>query len=141
MSASAAIPRGFAPPRRIDRLLELLGPVLECDRGTDYRLGLRLDDRHAATGGQCHGGVAALLAEALLQRLCARAAHPPLVLAPASLSFSFLGSARIGDWLEASGRIDHARRALTHSTGLVAANGKPILRASGVFQVTARARG
>ena len=133
-------PAGFAPSKRSSAYLDLIGPIFEAGQGPDYRLGLRVDERHVNMRGHCHGGILAGLADVFLGRLLAQSAEPPLPLVTVHLGLDYLMVARLGAWLEASGRIDRVGRTLAHSSGIVTADGKPALRCAGVFQVVARHR-
>ena len=64
-------------------------------------------------------------------------AEPPLGLVTTSLTLNYLSATKIGDWLEATGQVDRVGRTLAHSTGVILADGKPVLRACGTFQVVA----
>lgn len=136
-SAEAAIPVGFTPSQRSSALLDLVGPIYESGAGPDYRLGLRVDRRHINAKGFCHGALLALLADVHLGRLCALSVAPRLNLVTAGLNLSYLAPARLGQWLETEGAIDRVGRSLACATGLVLADGKPALRATGTFQVIA----
>ena len=57
------IPPGFAPLPRSSPLLELIGPVYGCGSGSELRVGLRADARHANGRGRVHGGIIATLAD------------------------------------------------------------------------------
>ena len=128
-------PAGFAPSRRSSNLLDLIGPIHEAGAGADYRLGLRVDDRHCNNKGFCHGAVLATLADVHLGRLCALSREPRLNLVTTNLALSYLAAARAGEWLEATGVVDRVGRSVAQSTGLILADGRPVLRATGTFQV------
>jgi uncharacterized protein (TIGR00369 family) len=140
MHLEQSVPAGFTRSRRTSNLLDLLGPLFESDGGADYRVGLRVDDRHCNAKGFCHGALLALLADVHLGRLCAMSAEPRLALVTVGLALNYLAPARLGDWLEAQGQVDRLGRMLAHSSGLVRANGKPVLRATGTFQIVDGAR-
>ncbi|MGP0090475.1 MAG: PaaI family thioesterase [Xanthobacteraceae bacterium] len=140
MESEQPIPTGFTTSKRSSNLLDLLGPLFESGAGPEYRLGLRVDERHSNSKGFCHGAVLALLADVHLGRLCAMSADPPLGLVTSGLTLNYLSAAKTGDWLEAHGQVDRVGRTLAHSTGVILANGKPVLRGCGTFQVLAPAR-
>ncbi len=140
-AAPLAVPEGFAPSRRSSNLLDLLGPLFEREAGGDYRIGLRIDERHSNGRGFCHGAVLALLADVHLGRLCSRDMPPPLRLVTAGLSLSYLAPAKLGDWLEAVGAVDRSGKRLACASGLILANGEPAQRAVGTFQIVDSARG
>lgn len=134
-SVAADVPADFAPSQRSSALLDLLGPIYESGSGTDYRLGLRIDQRHINAKGFCHGALLAMLADVHLGRLCALSATPRINLVTTGLNLSYLAPARLGQWLQAEGAIDRVGKSLACATGLVLADGKPALRATGTFQV------
>jgi acyl-coenzyme A thioesterase 13 len=140
MPAEQSVPVGFARSRRTSNLLDLLGPLFESDTGADYRLGLRVDERHTNAKGFCHGALLALLADVHLGRLCGMSTEPQMALVTVGLTLNYLSPARLGDWLEARGQVDRIGRTLAHSSGLVLADGKPALRATGIFQIVDGAR-
>jgi acyl-coenzyme A thioesterase 13 len=137
VESKQAVPTGFTISKRSSNLLDLVGPLFESGAGPEYRLGLRVDERHSNRKGFCHGALLALLADVHLGRLCAMSAEPPLGLVTTSLTLNYLSAAKIGDWLEAIGQVDRVGRTLAHSTGVILADGKPVLRACGTFQVVA----
>lgn len=136
-STMSDVPAGFAPSQRSSALLDLVGPIYEGGTGADYRLGLRVDRRHINAKGFCHGALLALLADVHLGRLCALSAAPRLNLVTSGLNLAYLAPARLGQWLQAEGAIDRVGKSLACATGLVLADGKPALRATGTFQVIA----
>jgi len=135
-SAHASPPAGFAVSKRSSNLLDLVGPLYESGSGVDYRLGLRVDERHINTRGSCHGAVLAMIADVFLGRLIAKSQNQGQGLVTVSLGLTYLAPAKLGDWLEAAGHVDRVGRSLAHSSGTITANGTPVLRATGTFQVT-----
>jgi acyl-coenzyme A thioesterase 13 len=131
------VPEGFKPSARSSNFLETVGPLYEREREGDYRIGLFVDERHVNNRGLCHGALMALLADVHLGRLCAHSATPRLNVVTSNLTLAFLSTARQGAWLEAAGQIDRIGKALAHSSGMVMADGVPVLRATGTFAVVA----
>lgn len=129
------IPAGFTRSARHSPYLELIGPVYETGSGLEYRLGLRLEARHANLGGSGHGGMACSLLDVYLGRLIAYSMDEPRAFVTISLTTDYLGAAPIGSWFEAHGRIDRVGRRIAYSSGLVTADGKPVARGSGIFQI------
>ncbi|HLN08624.1 MAG TPA: PaaI family thioesterase [Xanthobacteraceae bacterium] len=129
------VPPEFSRSRRSSGYLDLIGPIQEAGEGADYRLGLRVDARHVNSRGLCHGGVLAALADVHLGRMVALSASPPLPLVTIHLDLDYLAPAKLGAWLEASGRVDRMGRTLAHASGVITADGAPVLRCAAVFQV------
>lgn len=134
----STIPPGFTPSKRTSGYLDLIGPLYEKGDGADYRIGLRIDERHLNTRGTCHGAMFSALADVYLGRLIAMTQNPRIPLVTAHLGLDYISSPPIGVWLEAEGQVDRVGRTLAHSSGRILADGKLALRCSGVFQLTGR---
>lgn len=141
MDTTISVPPGFAPSARTSNLLDLLGPIYEAGSGADYRIGLRVDERHINAKGFCHGALLAMLADVHLGRVASFSRQPNVPLVTVALNLTYMSPARLGDWLEATGRIDRLGKSLAHSSGAVLANGTPALRATGTFQVVGQVVG
>jgi acyl-coenzyme A thioesterase 13 len=134
MASPSDIPAGFEPSGRTSAYLDTVGPIYEKLDG-DYQIGLFVDGRHVNARGLCHGALLALLADVELGRVIARSQTPRMNIVTVDLGLSYLASAKLGDWLQASAQIDRVGRKLAFSSGIVSANGQAVLRAVGVFQV------
>lgn len=129
-------PEGYLPTDHSSPYMDLIGRLYERGAGTDdYRLGMRVEEHHTNRLGQCHGAVLAALADVHLLRVIALTRKPRLTLVTVHLGLDYLSPAPLGSWMEGRGRIDRMGRSLCHSSGMIYADGKPVLRASGVFQV------
>jgi acyl-coenzyme A thioesterase 13 len=132
------VPAPFAPSSRSSGYLDRIGPIFEAGEGADYRLGLRVDQRHVNSRGFCHGALLSALADVHLGRPAATSTEPPLPLVTAHLSLDYIGAAPLGAWLEAVGQVDRIGRTLAHSSGRILADGKIAMRWAAVFQMTSR---
>lgn len=130
-----AIPAGFVLEERSSGFVTLSGPLYVHAVEGDYRIGLRVDERHANRRGFCHGALIALLADVELGRVIGLSRKPRLESVTVNLDVTFMAPAKLGDWLEATGRIDRIGRRLAYSSGLVLANGIAVARTTGVFHV------
>lgn len=131
----AGIPNGFTRSDHGSPFMDTLGPLYDSGEGENYKLGMFVEHRHSNRIGLVHGAVLAALADVHLLRMIALTRTPRLTLVTTHLALDFLSSAAKGAWLEASGRIDRIGRSLCHSSGLIHADGKPVVRMSGVFQI------
>lgn len=129
------IPAAFKESDHASPFMDLLGPLYDCGSGENYRLGMIVETRHTNRIRLVHGAVLAALADVHLLRMIALTRTPRLTLVTTHLALDFLSSAAQGAWLEASGRIDRIGRTLCHSSGLIHADGKAVVRATGVFQI------
>jgi acyl-coenzyme A thioesterase 13 len=96
------IPPDFRPLFRTSPVLDLIGPLYCRGEGTDLVLGLRAERKHCNARGTVHGGILATLADVALGYTMAFASTSPPSLVTASLTLDFVGTAKAGDWLEAS---------------------------------------
>lgn len=102
---------------------------------SSFQVGLRVDGRHANLHGFCHGGLLASLADVGLARALSHSRTPRLNLVTVNLTLNFLLPARQGDWIDMTAEIDRVGLQLGYANGVVRANGTPVLRAAGVFQI------
>ncbi|QYN03893.1 PaaI family thioesterase [Pseudomonas protegens] len=133
------IPPGFAPLPRSSPLLELIGPVYGCGSGSELRVGLRADTRHANGRGTVHGGIIATLADIGMGYAMAFSSDPPLPLITASMTLDYLGVVQVGEWIEV--HLEHAKRGrqMAFATVVLRVGEREVARASGVFAVPAAA--
>jgi uncharacterized protein (TIGR00369 family) len=129
------VPDGFTPAANSSAFVSLVGPVYERWVEGAYRLGLRVEDRHANRRGYCHGAVIALLADVELGRIIGYTRQPRLETVTVNLDLGYMAPARRGDWLEAVAQVDRIGTRLAYSSGFVLANGTPAARATGIFRL------
>lgn len=134
-SAPPEMPEGFGPLFRTSPLLETLGPFYGKGTGADLIIGLRVAEKHTNSRGTIHGGVLATLGDIALGYAMAFSSAPPRRALTASLSIDYVGSAKVGDWIEA--RVDKYKvgRTLAFANAYVTVDGAQIARVSAVFAV------
>lgn len=128
-------PAGFAPLFRTSPLLEALGPFYGKGAGADLVVGLRAQEKHMNSRGSVHGGVLATLGDIALGYVMAFGAEPPRRLVTASLSVDYMGSAKLGDWIEAHVEATRVGRTLAFANAYLTVDGGRIARVSAVFAV------
>lgn len=129
----ADLPEGFAVFERSSPFLDLVGPLYareEADGG--ITLGLRIEERHCNRRGLAHGGLLVTLADLALGYGLVRAGGQGS-LATANLTVDFAGAAKLGQWIEARADVQKAGGALNFASCHVVADGRRIVRASGIF--------
>jgi acyl-coenzyme A thioesterase 13 len=132
-------PAGFVLPPHPSHFRELIGPVymrrMPGKPLTALRFGLYVQPKHGNRSGNLHGGAVATLADIAMGYGCAYSAKPMLRLVTVSLSVDYIGSADLGDWIEA--RIDVIRtgRRVAFAQCDVWNGRKRIARASASFLV------
>jgi len=128
------VPDGFAPHDRTSPLTAPWAPLWF--RDPDTTLGLFIAEAHCNSRGMAHGGLIAALADNIMGIACARArpSHPVTV----GLSVDYLGSARIGQWVEFTPTVDKVGATLGFATCRVTADGVLCARASATFHTAGR---
>jgi acyl-coenzyme A thioesterase 13 len=133
------VPPGFGPLFRTSPLLDALGPFYGKGTGSDLVVGLRVAAKHTNSRGTVHGGVLATLGDVALGYTMAFGADPPRRALTASLTIDYVGTAKIGDWIEA--RVDKSKvgRALAFANAYLTVDDAQIARASAVFALVSNA--
>jgi acyl-coenzyme A thioesterase 13 len=127
------IPEGFKPLFRSSPVLDLIGPLYCRGEGVALEIGLRVEAKHCNARGTVHGGILATLADVALGYAMAFSTQPATGLTTANLSLDFAGTAKAGDWLQASVDVQKRGSRLAFANCYIAAGGERIVRASAVF--------
>lgn len=131
---ATVVPEGFQPFSHTSAFLDAVGPLYqgEAADGT-LVLGLRIEPRHCNRRGFAHGGLLVTLADLILgYSLGTAGGRRGLV--TANLTADFAGAAQLGQWVEARADVQKATGSLTFANCYVTADGKRIVRASGIFK-------
>ena len=131
--AASGTPDGFRPLYRTSPLLDLLGPFYSRGEGGDLVLGVRVAEKHANARGFAHAGLLLALADVALGYAAEASEDPAVWLVTASLTADFVGSARVGDWVEARVDVQRVGRRMAFANCYLHAGEKRIVRASAVF--------
>lgn len=129
------IPSGFTPLKLKSAFLNHIGPFYGAERDGGTVVGLLMEDHHMNWSDIAHGGVLTAMADAALSYQIAFSQEPPLPLATISLHTDFIGSAKLGDWLEATAQIDKLSRNMGFVSGSISANGTRLMTMSGAYRV------
>ena len=133
----ADVPAGFQPiDLPTNAFLTANGPVFVRMEGEQLVMGMRIEDRHCNSLGQCHGGMLMTLADFVLTTGINVQAGLSRFLPTVSLTCDFLGPAPKGAWLEARVQVLRTTRNLAFGQGLLAlADGSPVARISGILKI------
>ncbi len=128
-------PPGFAP-LVWPGFCTLIGPLWSRPKGDgpDVDIGLRIEPRHANSGGYAHGGLIATLADFALTHAICRRAGPDFLIVTVSMNIDFTGSAKLGDWVDAQTRVTRSEGSLACAQCDLLVVGKPFVHASGVLK-------
>lgn len=127
---------GFAPLRRSSPFLDRVGPLYQ--RSTADQplvVGLRVLPDHVNGRGLVHGGLLSTLADVAIGYATAFSQDPPVPLVTVNLSLDYCGAASLGEWIEVVPSIHKVGRSMAFASALFSAEGRPLARASAVFQV------
>jgi uncharacterized protein (TIGR00369 family) len=129
------IPHNFEPLFRTSPFLDLLGPFFCRKDAEGLTIGIRVEEKHTNARGLAHGGLFMALADVALGYNTAFSKNPPLKLVTTTLTTDFAGSAKIGDWLEASVDIQKTGSRLVFANSYISVGEERVVRASASFLV------
>ena len=98
-------------------------------------VGLRVQDKHANASGTIHGGLVAALADVSIGYVTSMSKTPPLRMMTASLTIDYVGTAKMGDWVEAHVSIVKTERRLAFANAVIKVGATPVASAGAVFLV------
>jgi acyl-coenzyme A thioesterase 13 len=130
-----AIPEGFVPYSQPSPFLDRIGPIYECRTGEDIIFGLLVMDHHCNRRGIVHGSLLVTLADVALGKTAEWLNDPPARLLTTSIAYDFIGSAKLGDWIETRTDFFKVGREVAFANCYFRANRKVIGRANGQFKV------
>jgi uncharacterized protein (TIGR00369 family) len=111
------------------------GPWFARWHDAHLQVGFRVGPLHVNPGNNCHGGMLATFADILISTAAQYQADIPRQFLPTiSLQMDFMAGAPLGSWVQGQADILEVTRNLVFSQGLVQADGRTVLRASGVFR-------
>lgn len=134
--AAAGIPPGFVPRRAGGPFLEPIGPLFRrAEAEGPATFGLRIERRHCNSQDVAHGGLLATVADLVLGIGGVEQAGTPGFFITVSLVTDYLAPAPLGAWLECRPALLRRTSRLMFVEGRFLADGTPVLRASGVFNL------
>ncbi|MDB5715719.1 MAG: PaaI family thioesterase [Sphingomonadales bacterium] len=131
------MPSGFRPLLFDDGFIEHNGPVYVDRSSAEPVFGFRITDSHCNPMGICHGGWVATMMDMVLP-LTARFSTPDLdekFLLTINMTIDYLGSARVGAWVEGRGQVLKRTGRMVFMQGLLSVDGDPVARGSGIFRI------
>lgn len=129
------VPEGFLPRRAGGPFLEPIGPIWRRAEEGGARFGIRIETRHCNNQRVAHGGMLATFADLALGIGGAEQAGTPGHFITVSLVTDYLAPAPLGAWLECRPVLLRRTARLMFVEGRFEADGAPVLRASGVFNL------
>lgn len=135
--SNTGVPEGFARHPRRSPLTEPWEPIYFKATPEAYILGLRLAEAHTNSRGLIHGGLIAALADNAMGLSCSLKGGLSGIVT-INLSVDYLGSAKIGQWLEIDTNFMKIGGSICFAQCLVTADGEPCARANATFKIPAR---
>jgi uncharacterized protein (TIGR00369 family) len=129
------VPEGFVPHTRRSGLTDPWQPIYARRSSRGVSLGIRADAAHANSRGLVHGGLITALADNAMGLSCGEQLHNADGLVTVSLSVDFVGTAKVGQWVEICPEVIRIGSSLCFASALVLADDSVCARASGVFKV------
>ena len=111
-----------------------VGPLyLRADGGVHHAL-FEVKEHHLNFGGVVHGGMLMTFADMVLGQAARRAMDGQLC-STISLNCDFVASAKLGDWIQGTGRIVRKTRSILFLSGELYTEDRTLLTASGIWKV------
>jgi acyl-coenzyme A thioesterase 13 len=134
MDQDASPPTGFEPLFRSSPFLETAGPFFyRKEPDGSFVVAVRILPKHANARGSAHGGLLLTLLDVALGYRAAFSQEPPAALTTATMSADFVGSAKVGDWVEAHVDVQKVGSRLAFANAFLVVNGERLVRANAVF--------
>jgi len=129
------VPPGFARHFRKSPLTDPWEPLYSKRTAEAVVIALRLAVAHTNSRGFAHGGLIAALADNAMGLTAGMRAAEPVGLLTVGLSVDFIGSCKIGQWLEFAPDFVKVGSTLCFAHCFVTADGAPCARANATFRV------
>ena len=128
-------PEGFAPHFRKSPVTDAWEPLYSRKLDGVVQIGLTIRAVHCNSRGLPHGGVIATLADNAMGLSCGTALPSAKGLITVGLSVDYVGSAKLGQWLQVEPRVLRVGNSMGFADALITADGVIIARASASFRV------
>jgi acyl-coenzyme A thioesterase PaaI-like protein len=134
------VPEGFAPHFRKSGLTDPWEPIYSRRGAGNVAIGLRAGAAHANSRGFVHGGLIAALADNAMGLSCgealrAQTGQANYSLVTVSLAMDFIGTAKIGQWLEIRPTVLRAGSRICFCDALIYGDEVLCARANATFSV------
>jgi len=131
------VPAGFEPHYRKSPLTDPWEPLYSRRTDDAVIIGLRIATPHTNSRGFAHGGLITALADNAMGLSCGVGLEAAGGLVTVNLGVDFIGSAKVGQWLQVETIVVKRGRSLCFAQALVTADGEPCARANATFKVLA----
>jgi uncharacterized protein (TIGR00369 family) len=128
------LPSGFARHFRHSPVTDAWEPLYSKQADGKIVLGVRIREAHTNARGLAHGGLISALADNAMGLSCASRFSTPHSLLTVNLSIDFLGTAKIGEWLEFDTVFTKIGSTLCFAQAYITADGIVCAKASATFR-------
>jgi uncharacterized protein (TIGR00369 family) len=129
------IPAGFERHYRQSPVTDPWEPLYSRKTDGAVVIGLQATQAHTNSRGFVHGGLISALADNAMGLSCSHRLGGAASLLTVNLTLDFMGSAKIGQWLEFDTIFVKPGSTLCFAQAFVTADGEPCARANAVFKV------
>ena len=129
------LPAGFVLHTRSSAVTKPWEPIYASEVDNTTRLGLVIGEAHCNSRGFLHGGVIAALADNAMGLSLWRGAGDAKGIVTTALALDYIGTGKLGQWLEIAPRIVSSRKSSGVVDAIVSADGGVIARANATFRV------
>jgi len=113
------------------------GPFYVRRDGEEMVLGFRVEQRHCNPAGIVHGGMLMMVADMTAGFGTAFKTGIEKFMPTVNMTFDFVASGNIGDWVEGRCEVLKTTRSLAFATVMLSTQGRPLLRASCIMKIPA----
>ena len=134
------VPNGFERHFRRSRLTDPWEPLYSRKLEDRIQIGLRLEEAHCNSRGLVHGGLIATLADNAMGLSCVVALSNAgrdtgKGLVTVSLGTDYLGSAKLGEWLEIDPEPVKVGGSIGFARAIIRSNKTPVAMANATFKI------
>lgn len=138
--SDAKVPDGFERHFRRSGLTDPWEPLYSRQLDDRVQMGLFLAEQHCNSRALVHGGLIAALADNAMGLSCATALRaadrdPTKGLVTVSLGTDYLGSAKLGEWLEIDPEPVKIGGSICFARAIIRANKAPVAMANATFKI------
>lgn len=137
MTTPSDIPPGFEKFSRTSPFLDQVGQIWVLPEPSAPRFAIRIADNHLNNKGTAHGGIISTLADIACGYTLYWSAEPAPNLVTIHLATEFLGAAKHGDWLEATGTVVSRTRRIACARASLATERGAVAHATALFHIQA----
>ena len=111
------------------------GPFYLKRESDDIVMGFRVEQRHCNPAGILHGGMMMMVADMTAGFGTAFKAGIDKFMPTVNMTFDFVASGNVGDWVEGRCQVLKVTRSLAFASVMLSVRGKPLLRASAIMKI------